>query len=87
MISIKDFQAIDVNFNCSTIILEKTVEESLSSKRYPIESEILQLGYGIYQRREEMSSLSLRNQNKNCMPVDTYMEFLANISVFLEQTL
>jgi hypothetical protein len=54
----------------------------LSTKRYPIESEILQLGYGIYQWTEEMASLPLRSQNKNCIPVDTYMEFLANISEF-----
>jgi hypothetical protein len=65
VISIKDFQGIDVNFNCTTI-LEKTVKESLSTKRYPIESEILQLGYVIYQWTEEMVSLPLRSQNKNC---------------------
>ena len=68
-------------------ILEKTVKESLSTKKYPIENEILQLRYGIYLWTEEKASLSLRSQNKNCMPVDTYMEFLANISEFLQQTL
>jgi hypothetical protein len=52
-----------------------------------MESDILQLGYGIYQWTKEMASLPLPSQNKNCMPMNTYMEFLANISKFLEQTL
>jgi hypothetical protein len=71
ILSIKDFQEIEVYFNYTTI-LENTAKESLSNHD-PTEREILQQGYDILQRgrRDGFIAFAKPKQKPSCL----YLQF------------
>jgi|SRR5215208_3527795 len=64
ILSIKDFQEIEVYFNYTTI-LENTAKESLSNHDPTERERFYNRDMAYYKWAEEMASLPLQSQNKN----------------------